>query len=314
MISVLEQLKLMTNVVADTGSIEAIARLKPSDCTTNPSLVLQAMKDPASKKLIDREVLNGRQKGKTAAVITDTITVALGAALADLVTGRVSTEVDANLSFDVDASVQRGQEIVSDYAERGVGVDRILVKLAATWEGIEAAKILQRKGIDCNLTLVFSLSQAIADAGAFLISPFVGRITDWHKNMSGVNAYSPEQDPGVSSVKRIYDYYKSNHIDTIVMGASFRNIEQIKALGGCDNLTIAPGLLDELANDYTDLVRSLSPNNFTKLPPQTLSEATFRWNMNADAMANDKLAEGIRSFDADHTRLADMILTLMKKN
>ncbi|KAA8605157.1 transaldolase, partial [Salipiger aestuarii] len=221
----------------------------------------------------------------------------------------VSTEVDARLSFDTDASVARAREIVADYAARGIDKDRILIKLAATWEGIRAAEILQKDGIDCNLTLLFSMAQAVAcaDAGAFLISPFVGRITDWYKKAEGVDSYAPENDPGVKSVRAIYDYYKSNGIQTVVMGASFRSVDQIKALAGCDNLTISPKLLDALDSETGDLPRALSPETAQPADPVTMGEPAFRWALNADAMATEKLAEGIRNFDADHRKLIALL-------
>ena len=305
MTSVLDQLREMTVVVADTGEVAAVKKYKPIDCTTNPSLVLAALKDPASEALIAREIEAGRKAGKSAEDVTATLTVAVGAALSELVPGRVSTEVDANLSFDSAASLTRARAIIADYAARGIGKERILIKLASTWEGIRAAETLQKEGIDCNLTLLFSMAQAVAcaDAGAFLISPFVGRITDWYKKAEGRDSYAPDEDPGVLSVRRIYDYYKSNGIKTVVMGASFRNADQIKALAGCDNLTISPKLLDDLGNDMGKLPRVLSPDNASGVARVTMDEASFRWQMNADAMATEKLAEGIRNFDKDHQTL-----------
>ena len=313
MVNVLEQLKEMTLVVADTGEVEAVKRLHPVDCTTNPSLVLAALKDTASEALVAREIQAGRATGLSPAQVVDTLTVAVGAELTKLVPGRVSTEVDARLSFDTDASLKRAYAIVADYAERGIGKERILIKLAATWEGIRAAEILQDSGIDCNLTLLFSMAQAVAcaDAGVFLISPFVGRISDWYKKHEGRTAFPPDEDPGVLSVKRIYDYYKSNGIGTVVMGASFRSTGQIKALAGCDNLTISPALLDELARDQTVLQRALSPETASGPTPVIMDEAAFRWEMNADAMANEKLAEGIRNFHADHLKLISIITEKM---
>jgi transaldolase len=295
----------MTTVVADTGEVAAIKLHKPVDCTTNPSLVLKALTDPASDALVTRELAAARKAGWNASKVTDVLTVAMGAELAALVPGRVSTEVDACLSFDTVASVARARDIIAEYETRGVGKDKILIKLAATWEGIRAAEILQDEGIDCNLTLLFSMAQAVACAAAksFLISPFVGRITDWYKKAEGRDSYLPDEDPGVKSVRAIYDYYKSNGIKTIVMGASFRNSDQIKALAGCDNLTIAPSLLEEMDNDNSVLPRVLSPDHASGVAPVTLTEATFRWQMNADAMATEKLAEGIRNFDKDHQKL-----------
>lgn len=309
MASVLDQLREMTVVVADTGAVDAVKQYQPVDCTTNPSLVLAAISDPSSEELITREIEKGRAEGKSAEQITDVLTVAVGAELTELVPGRVSTEVDACLSFDTEASVARAREIIAEYAARGVDKGRILIKLAATWEGIRAAEILQNEGIDCNLTLIFAKAQAIAsaDAGAFLISPFVGRITDWYKKAEGVDSYAPDEDPGVKSVRSIYDYYKSNGIKTIVMGASFRNVDQIKALAGCDNLTIAPKLLDELGKEIAELPRVLSPDNASGVAAVEMGEATFRWEMNNDPMATEKVAEGIRGFDKDHKKLIALV-------
>lgn len=307
--TVLDQLREMTVVVADTGEVAAVKTYKPVDCTTNPSLVLKALKDPASEALVTREIAAGRKAGLNPEQVTEVLTVAMGAELAAIVPGRVSTEVDACLSFDTEASVARARAIIAEYAKRGVGREKILIKLAATWEGIRAAEILQKEGIDCNLTLLFSMAQAVAcaDAGAFLISPFVGRITDWYKKAEGVEGYAPDQDPGVKSVRKIYDYYKSNGIKTVVMGASFRNSDQIKALAGCDNLTIAPNLLDEMGRDTATLTRVLSPDLASGMARIAMDEARFRWQMNADAMATEKLAEGIRNFDADHQKLIKLI-------
>lgn len=307
--SVLEQLRDMTVVVADTGEIAAVKRHCPVDCTTNPTLVLGALKDPASEELIAREIEVGRRRGLSPEGLTDTLTVAVGAELAQLVPGRVSTEVDARLSFDSAASIRRARAIVADYAARGIGKERILIKLAATWEGIRAAQVLQDEGIDCNLTLLFNLAQAVAcaEAKVHLISPFVGRITDWYKAAEGRDAYASDEDPGVRSVCAIYDYYKANGIATIVMGASFRNIGQVKALAGCDKLTIAPKLLEELSEDEGELARVLSPDKTEDAARLSMDEPTFRWEMNADAMATEKLAEGIRNFDADHRKLIELI-------
>ena len=313
MTSTLAQLRDMTVVVADTGEVAAVKQYAPEDCTTNPSLVLKAISDPATEALLAREIEAGKTAGLSAAAVCDTLTVAVGSELAAIVPGRVSTEVDAFLSFDVDASVTRARAIIADYAARGVGKDRILIKLAATWEGIRAAEILQSEGIDCNLTLLFSMAQAVAcaDADVFLISPFVGRITDWYKKAEGRDSYAPDEDPGVKSVRGIYDYYKSNGINTVVMGASFRSTDQIKALAGCDRLTIAPSLLEELENDTSILPRVLSPNNASGVAKVDMDEVTFRWMMNADAMATEKLAEGIRNFDADHQKLIALVADRM---
>mgnify|MGYP003675865024 CR=1 FL=1 len=303
MTNVLDQLRTMTTVVADTGEVAAVKTYEPVDCTTNPSLVLKALTDPASEALVAKEIEAGKAAGLSAEQMVDVLTVAMGAELAALVPGRVSTEVDACLSFDTQASVARARDIIAEYDKRGVGREKVLIKLASTWEGIRAAEILQNEGIDCNLTLLFAMAQAVAcaDAKAYLISPFVGRITDWYKKAEGVEHYAADEDPGVKSVRAIYDYYKSNGIQTVVMGASFRSTDQIKA----------PALLDEMGKDPSDLPRVLSPENASGVVARTMDEATFRWEMNADAMATEKLAEGIRNFDADHKKLIKVIADRM---
>jgi transaldolase len=307
MTSKLDQLREMTVVVADTGDIEAVRRLRPQDCTTNPSLVLKAVQDPGFAPRVREAVEEGRHADDPAPAIADLLTVGLGAELAGIVPGRVSTEVEARLSFDAEASVRKAHAILEAYGRRGVGPERVLIKLASTWEGLRAAERLQKGGIDCNLTLLFSLAQAraAADAGAFLISPFVGRITDWHSKKEG-KAYGPDDDPGVASVRRIYEHYKSNGIATVVMGASFRNTGQIEALAGCDRLTISPDLLAKLDADEGDLPRRLSPGAATGAA-EPISESWFRWEMNEDAMATEKLAEGIRNFHADSLKLEKLI-------
>lgn len=313
MATVLDQLREMTTVVADTGEVAAVKMYNPVDCTTNPSLVLKALKDPLSEELLVREIEAGQKAGLNPVEMTEVLTVAMGAELTALVPGRVSTEVDACLSFDTKGSIARARDIVQEYEKRGVDKSKILIKLASTWEGICAAKTLQDEGIDCNLTLLFEMAQAVAcaDAGAFLISPFVGRITDWYKKAEGRESYTPDEDPGVKSVRQIYDYYKSNKIETVVMGASFRSADQIKALAGCDNLTIAPSLLDEMQQDTATLPRSLSPENASGVAPIEMNEQAFRWAMNGNAMATEKLAEGIRNFDADHQTLIGIIAARM---
>ena len=304
MTSKLEALRAMTTVVADTGDIEAVARLKPVDCTTNPTIVLKALGTPMFADQMKEAIAWGRaQQGDRDAVVSsvaDRLAISVGAALSALVPGRVSTEVDADLSFDTEGSIAKAHQIIKAYEERGISRDRILIKLASTWEGIRAAERLQKDGIDCNLTLLFSKAQAIAcaDAGVFLISPFVGRILDWHAKSTG-KTYTAEEDPGVVSVRSIYNYYKANGIKTIVMGASFRNAGEIEALAGCDRLTISPALLDELAKDNGPLPRRLSPDESEPDAPVTMDEKTFRWMMNEDAMATEKLAEGIRQFAKD---------------
>jgi transaldolase len=303
----------MTVVVADTGDIEAIKSLKPVDCTTNPTLLLKAVSLPALAGVVDGALAWGRkQSGDKQAIVArvaDRLAVGVGAELTRLVPGRVSTEVDASLSFDTRATIDKARAIIGAYSELGIGRERILVKIASTWEGIQAAKVLQREGIDCNLTLLFSLAQAMAcaDAGVFLISPFVGRILDWHVKNAG-RTFTPEEDPGVISVRGIYAAYKSTGMKTIVMGASFRSAAEVEALAGCDRLTISPALLGELDKDQGTLLRKLSPDNPGAAPalPRT-DEASFRWAMNEDAMATEKLSEGIRLFAADLRKLHEVI-------
>ncbi len=312
MTSKLDQLREYTTVVADTGDIDAVRALRPTDCTTNPTIVLKALNTPQFDFAMGEAVNWGRsqsgaRKGVVKAV-ADRLAVSVGVALAELVPGRVSTEVDADLSFDIEGSVRRAREIVADYAGRGIGREKILIKLAATWEGIRAAEVLQREGIDCNLTLIFSKVQAIAcaDARAFLISPFVGRIMDWHAKSTG-QTYGAEDDPGVRSVREIYNYYRANGISTVVMGASFRNVGEIEALAGCDRLTIAPPLLEALAADQGRLVRRLDPATVTPDPAVRVDEQVFRWQLNENAMATEKLAEGIRAFAKDLGQLRSLV-------
>jgi transaldolase len=303
--SKLDQLREMTVIVADTGDIDAVLRLKPQDCTTNPTLLLKAVEMPAYGRFLEEALAWGRRQGGSREAVTeaicDRLAVAFGVELAGIVPGRVSTEVDADLSFDTQATVAKARAIIAAYEERGVGRERILIKIAATWEGVRAAEVLQRESIDCNLTLLFSLVQAAAcaDAGAYLISPFVGRILDWHVKNGG-GPYTGETDPGVQSVRRIYAYYKAHGARTVVMGASFRNAGEIEALAGCDRLTISPALLDELAGAQGELPLRLSPELAKDAPPwMKLDEAAFRFALNEDAMATEKLAEGIRQFVKD---------------
>ena len=318
MASKLDQLRGMTVVVADTGDIDAVRRLKPQDCTTNPTLLLKAVENPAYAHLVEEAVAWGRRHGTSAAAaaaVCDRLAVSFGSELANIVPGRVSTEVDADLSFDARAMAEKARAIIAAYAARGIGRDRILIKLAATWEGIRAAEALQREGIDCNLTLMFSLPQAAAcaDAAVFLISPFVGRILDWHVKNGG-GPYTSDTDPGVSSVRTIYAYYKTHGIGTAVMGASFRNAGQIEALAGCDRLTIAPPLLDALAADQGELARRLDPAHPGSAPARlTLDERTFRFLLNQDAMASEKLAEGIRLFVKDLAALRTLVGSILAR-
>ncbi|MCX5495950.1 transaldolase [Kaistia dalseonensis] len=313
MTSKLDQLKAMTVVVADTGDLEAIKTFRPVDCTTNPSLVLKAAELPQYADVIDGALAWGKKQGGSseaiAAAVADRLAIVFGAEVSKLVPGRVSTEVNADLSFDTEASLKKARAIIATYEELGIPREKILIKLASTWEGIRAAEILQKEGIDCNLTLLFSIAQAVAcaDAGAFLISPFVGRILDWHVKASG-KQFEPEEDPGVLSVRSIYNYYKTHGIETVVMGASFRSTGEIEALAGCDRLTIAPALLEKLAADEGTLVRKLDAANPGAKPATlTVDEKTFRWMMNEDQMATEKLSEGIRQFAKDLRTLRTLV-------
>jgi transaldolase len=307
--SKLAQLREMTVVVADTGDIDAIRAWRPVDCTTNPTLLLKAFSLSGLSNVVQEVLQWGRDQkvAREVAVsrVADRLAVSVGAELTRIVPGRVSTEVDANLSFDTQASIEKARQIIAAYAERGVARDRILIKLASTWEGLQAARVLQKEGSDCNMTLLFSLAQAMAaaDAGAFLISPFVGRILDWHVKNEG-RKFEPEDDPGVKSVRAIYAAYKSRGIKTVVMGASFRSAGEVEALAGCDRLTISPALLEELDKDMGTLTRRLSPEN-PGTPPAipAVDERSFRWALNEDAMATEKLSEGIRVFNADLQKL-----------
>ncbi|AWT37550.1 transaldolase [Deinococcus arenae] len=299
----LEQLKQMTVVVADTGDLDAIRQYQPQDCTTNPSLILKAASLSGYAHLLEE----ARAMGDVEAAI-DFLTVRIGTELTKLVPGYVSTEVDARLSFDADAMVAKARHLIDLYAQQGVGKERILIKLATTWEGVQAARVLEAEGIHCNLTLVFNLAQAIAaaQAGAYLLSPFVGRITDWYKKAEGKDGYPVDEDPGVKSVREIYHHFKSHGYETIVMGASFRSAEQVKALAGCDRLTVSPQLLGELAADEGKLERVLTPEPATQTEP-TLTEADFRWALASDPMATEKLVEGIRGFHADTEKLRALL-------
>ena len=310
MTSKLEQLRTMTTVVADTGDMEAIRAFKPTDCTTNPTLILKAAQMEAYAPLVDEAIAWGRAGGHEVGRVTDRLAVKFGTELSRIVPGRVSTEVDADLSFDTQGSLAKARALIADYESRDVGRERILIKLAATWEGIRAAEILQKEGIDCNMTLIFCLAQAVAcaDAGAFLISPFVGRILDWYVKNEG-KTYTPETDPGVLSVRNIYAYYKAHGIGTVVMGASFRSLGQVEALAGCDRLTISPQLLDELAKSSEPLARKLDPAAAAAKAPARLGldEKAFRYQLNDDAMTTEKLSDGIRVFARDLQHLRKLV-------
>lgn len=311
----LQQLRAMTVVVADTGDIDAIRKYQPQDATTNPSLLFKAAQKPEYAGLI-RQALEwaARQGGSSQEQIThaaDRLAVLVGKEILGIVPGRVSTEVDARISFDTPAIIDKARRLVAFYNELGVSNDRILIKVASTWEGIRAAERLEKEGINCNLTLLFGFVQAVAcaDAGVYLISPFVGRILDWHKARAGRD-FSPEEDPGVQSVTRIYGYYKQHGYRTVVMGASFRNTGEIEQLAGCDRLTISPQLMEQLAGDTTQLQRKLSENGrFQAAERFVPDEKTFRWQLNEDACATEKLAEGIRGFAEDQVKLENLLKT-----
>jgi transaldolase len=308
----LEQLKQVTSVVADTGDIDAIAKYAPEDATTNPSLLLKAIQQPQYAHLAEQAVAWAKENctpGKELEGAADKLSVIIGTEILKHVPGKVSTEVDARLSFDTEATIEKARHLIALYKDAGVDVSRILIKVASTWEGIQAARELQKEGINCNLTLLFSFAQAqaCAEAGVFLISPFVGRILDWYKGQNPDADYAGEKDPGVQSVARIYNFYKACGFNTIVMGASFRNIGEIQALAGCDKLTIGPALLDQLGEQAGELPRKLTPEVASQERPEALTEKAFRWEMNQDAMATEKLAEGIRKFAEDQETL-DAIL------
>lgn len=310
----LKQLQQFTTLVADTGDIESIRHYQPEDATTNPSLLLKAGGLPHYQTLLQQARKYAENRGGDSRTqldnATDQLAVLIGQEILNIVPGRVSTEVDARLSFDRQASIERARKLIGLYEQGGIGRERILIKLASTWEGIQAAAVLEKAGINCNLTLLFSFAQAqaCADAGVFLISPFVGRIFDWYKKFDGVAAYAPADDPGVRSVQRIYAYYKTHGFNTVVMGASFRNADQIRQLAGCDRLTISPGLMQELADSSEPLDRILDPSSTSPADAKIhLSEAAFRWRHNEDAMATEKLAEGIRLFAQDQVRLEGVL-------
>lgn len=306
MTSKLEQLKKFTDVVADTGDIEAIAKYKPLDATTNPSLLYKAAQMEQYQGLVQTAVKNS----DSVELASDHLAVAIGLEILKIVPGRISTEVDARLSFDTNGSINKARQLIERYNKAGISNDRVLIKLASTWEGIRAAEVLEKEGINCNLTLLFGFNQAVAcaDAGVTLISPFVGRILDWYKAKNSDTTYTAETDPGVLSVQHIYNYYKQHNYNTIVMGASFRNTGEIEQLAGCDRLTISPQLLQELSDDQGELKRVLSPNSGAEqIAKIQESEAQFRLGINSDAMATEKLAEGIRGFVADQINLENLL-------
>ena len=313
MITQLDSLRSMTVVVADTGDIDAIKKYQPQDATTNPSLILSASALPQYAPLIDEAVAYAKAQSadKTQQLIDaeDKLAVNIGLEILKIVPGRISTEVDARLSYDTQATVEKARKLIALYNAAGISNDRILIKIASTWQGIRAAEILEKEGINCNLTLLFSEAQAraCAEAGVYLISPFVGRILDWYKANTDKKEYAPAEDPGVISVTKIYNYYKEYGYKTVVMGASFRNVGEIIELAGCDRLTIAPALLKELQENSTALVRKLDYKGEVKAKPQALTEAEFYWQHNSDAMAVEKLAEGIRKFAVDQEKLEAML-------
>ena len=302
----LEQLKQFTTVVADTGDFQSIKAYTPQDATTNPSLILKAVQKPEYRPLLEKAIANAPDASIDG--IIDSLLIAFGVEILKFVPGRVSTEIDAALSFDTEATVAKGRELIALYEAAGVSRERVLIKIASTWEGIRAAEILEKDGIHCNLTLLFSLCQAVAcaEAGVKLISPFVGRIYDWYKKSTGTD-YQGAEDPGVQSVKGIYQYYRKFGYATEVMGASFRNTSQILELAGCDLLTISPDLLQKLADSDAPFERKLVKDDSVDIEKIAIDEKTFRFMLNEDAMATEKLAEGIRAFVADSIKLKVMI-------
>ena len=317
--SKLDQLKKLTTIVSDSGEFEEIKNYHPTDATTNPSLILAASSKPEYQFLIEEAIQSGKKMAKSSKDILDNILdkifVNFGKEILKIIPGRVSTEVDARISFDVDASIAKARHLISLYEEAGISRQRILIKLASTWEGFKAAEALEKESIHCNMTLLFSLPQAIgcAQAKATLISPFVGRILDWYKKSEGKESYPPTEDPGVISVTQIYNYYKKFGIKTQIMGASFRNIDEILELAGCDLLTIAPKLLEELKKAEGHVPRKLDPEAAKKMPiePLHIDEKTFRWMLNENAMATEKLSEGIRVFAKDIVKLEKLIAQRM---
>lgn len=317
MASMLAQLRKVTTVVADTGDIDAIRQHQPQDATTNPSLLLKAVNQPDYQPFIQAAVEWARSNSKDPRQqlidACDKLAVIVGSEILKLVPGRVSTEVDARLSFDTQGTIDRARKLIALYQKQDVDPERILIKIASTWEGIRAAEVLESEGIHCNLTLLFHIAQAqaAAEAGATLISPFVGRILDWYKKHTGCEGYAPSEDPGVISVTQIYRLFKTHEFSTIVMGASFRNSDEILELAGCDLLTISPTLLAELDAMPGELITKLSHDGEVHEKPTPLTESRFRWDLNQDPMATEKLAEGIRNFTADQEKLEQMISRLL---
>ena len=315
MVSQLDSLKKFSSVVADTGDIDSIQKFNPDDCTTNPSLIFKAVQSNKYKKLVDEVISNSKsrkfsQTEDQVNYIADQLTIAFGIELTKIVPGYVSTEVDSDLSFNTEATVEKAKQIINSYEQSGVPKNRILIKIAGTWEGIQAVKKLEAEGISCNCTLIFSLTQAIAcaEAGAFLISPFVGRILDWFKSNTQKD-YDSSNDPGVESVEKIFNYFKKFNYNTIVMAASFRNKDEIINLAGCDKLTISPTLLEELSQNDDEIKLKLSKENSSSLDIERINvnESSFRWHLNENQMASFKLAEGIRLFNKDLLKLKDLI-------
>ena len=315
MVSQLDSLKKFSSVVADTGDIDSIQKFNPDDCTTNPSLIFKAVQSNKYKKLVDEVISNSKSRKFSQTedqinYIADQLTIAFGIELTKIVPGYVSTEVDSDLSFNTEATVEKAKQIINSYEQSGVPKNRILIKIAGTWEGIQAVKKLEAEGISCNCTLIFSLTQAIAcaEAGAFLISPFVGRILDWFKSNTQKD-YDSSNDPGVESVEKIFNYFKKFNYNTIVMAASFRNKDEIINLAGCDKLTISPTLLEELSQNEGDIKLKLSKENSSSLDIERINvnESSFRWHLNENQMASFKLAEGIRLFNKDLLKLKELI-------
>ena len=316
MVNKLENLKQYSSIVADTGDIDSIKKFSPEDCSTNPSLIFKAVESNKYQPLVEEVIKLSNSRNFNSPLnrvdfIVDQLAITFGIQLANIVPGYVSTEVNADLSFDTKATIAKAHEIINNYEQSGIKKNRILIKIAGTWEGIQAIKQLESEGISCNCTLIFSLTQAVAcaEAGAFLISPFVGRILDWFKSNTNVT-YNQFNDPGVESVKKIYHYFKKYNLNTVVMAASFRNTSQIIELAGCDKLTISPALLEELSNSHEEVIQKLKSEDSLSLEIERIkiNESAFRWHLNENQMASFRLAEGIRLFNKDLSKLRDLIL------